>query len=35
LAGKPVNEDAVKAVNQPGKAKAVFAKLFAEFDAKK
>lgn len=35
VAGKPVNEDAAKAVAQPGKAKSAFEKLFNELDAKK
>ena len=35
VAGKPVNEDAVKTISQPGFAKKSFEKLFGELDAKK
>jgi pseudoazurin len=35
VVGDPTNEDAVKAMPQPGKAKAVFAKLFDALDAQK
>jgi pseudoazurin len=35
VVGSPVNEDAAKAIVQPGKAKLRFAKLFADLDAGK
>lgn len=35
VAGEAANEDAAKAVQHPGMAKKVFAKLFEELDAKK
>jgi pseudoazurin len=35
VVGDPVNEDAAKAVNQPGKAKQIFGALFDKLDATK
>jgi pseudoazurin len=35
VVGEPVNEEAAKAVEQPGKAKSVFAKLFDALDTQK